>query len=118
MIFRRFSWLLGLRVVLLVGVLCLLVFLLLQPGYVMISVLLALIASLQVFDIVHLIRRTNRELSRFLDAVRYADFGQRFELKPLGAGFGELGEVFTDIVQRFQQLHELRAVHVRRWALA
>ena len=113
MIFRRFSWLLGLRVVLLVGVLCLLVFLLLQPGYVMISVLLALIASLQVFDIVHLIRRTNRELSRFLDAVRYADFGQRFELKPLGAGFGELGEVFTDIVQRFQQLRNSQEESLR-----
>jgi hypothetical protein len=39
---------------------------------------------------------------RFFDAVRHADFSQRFELKSLGTGFDELGSTFTDILKRIQ----------------
>ncbi len=102
--FRNFSVLLGLRVFLLVLTLTLLVYLVLEPGYPVLRLLLAGIAALQLAEIVGYIRRTNRELTRFLDAIRYADFSQRFEMQQVGAGFDELGEVFTGIVSRFQAL--------------
>lgn len=48
------------------------------------------------------ISRTDQELSRFLDAARYADFSQKFDLHTLGAGFPELGDAFNGIMQRFR----------------
>ena len=102
--FRNFSILLGLRVVLLVLVLAGVVYLTVEPGYPVLRLILAGVAALQLVEIVRFVRRTNRELARFLDAIRYADFGQRFQMQEVGAGFDELGEVFTGIVERFQDL--------------
>ena len=48
------------------------------------------------------VSKTNAELVRFLDAARYADYSQRFDMSSLGSGFGELGSAFTDILERFQ----------------
>ena len=102
--FRSFSLLLGLRVALLVLVLSALVYLVLESGYPVLSILLAGFAALLLLEIVRFVRRTNRELTRFLDAIRYADFGQRFQMQQVGAGFEELGAVFTGIIERFQDL--------------
>ena len=102
--FRNFSLLLGLRLVLLVLVLAALVYLLVVPGYPVVRLLLGMLAALQLFEIIHFVRRTNRELTRFLDAIRYADFGQRFRMQQVGSGFEELGEVFTGIIERFQDM--------------
>jgi nitrogen fixation/metabolism regulation signal transduction histidine kinase len=38
------------------------------------------------------IQRTNRELARFIDAVRFGDLGQGFAHRWAGSGFAELGE--------------------------
>jgi two-component system nitrogen regulation sensor histidine kinase NtrY len=51
---------------------------------------------------VRFVAKTNAALVRFLDAARYADYSQRFEMSSLGSGFGELGSAFTDILERFQ----------------
>jgi nitrogen fixation/metabolism regulation signal transduction histidine kinase len=56
------------------------------------------------FELWRYISRTNRELSRFLDAARYADFSQRFDFTGAGAGFDELGEVFTGILENLRKL--------------
>lgn len=103
MIFKHFSILLGLRIVLLVLVLmaCLLL-VVVVTGYPILSLLLGTVVIYQVYDIFRYVSRTNAELARFLDAVRYADFGQRFDLRSKGAGFEQLGAVFTDIIERFQ----------------
>ncbi len=34
--------------------------------------------------------------------MRYGDFGQKFDHAGMGAGFNELGEVITDILERFK----------------
>ena len=118
MAFRSFSLRIGLRVALLTVVLVALLYSLLQPGYPTLSLLLTLLAMLQLSEIMRFVSLTNAELSRFLDAVRYDDFGQRFDMHRLGSGFEDLGEVFTDIVTSFQeqradqeaQLRHLRAL--------
>jgi nitrogen fixation/metabolism regulation signal transduction histidine kinase len=102
--FKNFSTLLGLRVLLLVPVLAALVYLFMVPGYPTLRLLLAVVAVLQLLEIIRFVRRTNNELTRFLDAIRYADFGQRFQMQEAGAGFDELGAAFTSIIERFQEL--------------
>lgn len=102
--FRSFTLLLGLRVLAMMLVLALVVYLFMIPGYPTLRVLVAAVGVAQLLEIVRFVSRTNAELTRFLDAIRYADFGQRFKVKQVGAGFEELGDAFTDIIERFQDL--------------
>jgi two-component system nitrogen regulation sensor histidine kinase NtrY len=71
-----------------------------QPGYHGLTVVACLFLAWSLWVIWRHINRTNKELTRFLDAARYADFSQRFSLDHVGTGFDELGQVFTDILTR------------------
>jgi len=48
------------------------------------------------------VTRTNRELARFIDAVRYADFSQGFIHRFEGSGFSELGQVLDGAMKRLR----------------
>ena len=103
MVFRSFRLQVGFRVLLFTFALMALVYLFQLPGYPALLVILVLVVVLQLVEMFRFISQTNAELTRFLDAVRYADLGQRFQMQGMGAGFEELGKVFTDIVHRFQE---------------
>lgn len=100
--FKKFSLLLGGRLVLIMLALLGLTYLYSLPGYLASTVLAFSVVSLLTFEMINFVSKTNAEVTRFLDAARYADFGQRFNFHGLGAGFGELGDTFTDILKRFQ----------------
>ena len=102
MIFKHFSFQIGVRVALLTLVLVAWTVLFVVPGYPALRLLLTLVAIYQLVDVFRFVSRTNTELTRFLEAVRYADFGQRFDMRRKGAGFEELGASLTEIVSRFQ----------------
>ena len=100
--FKKFSLLLGGRLILIMLALLGLTFLYTLPGYLASTVLAFSVVSVLTFEMINFVSKTNAEVTRFLDAARYADFGQRFNFHGLGAGFGELGDTFTDILKRFQ----------------
>ena len=54
------------------------------------------------------VQRTNVELARFIDAVRFADFSQGFGHRFDGSGFAELGDVLNDAIKRMRdEKHKL-----------
>ena len=54
------------------------------------------------------VQRTNVELARFIDAVRFADFSQGFGHRFSGSGFAELGDVLNDAIRRMRdEKHKL-----------
>ena len=54
------------------------------------------------------VQRTNVELARFIDAVKFADFSQSFSHRFDGSGFKELGEVLNDAIKRMRdEKHKL-----------
>jgi nitrogen fixation/metabolism regulation signal transduction histidine kinase len=85
----------------------------LQPGYHGMTLVASSVFALSVFVIWRHINRTNRELTRFLDAARFADYSQRFSFDGLGAGFGELGQAFTDILGRQRSIRASQEQQVR-----
>jgi two-component system nitrogen regulation sensor histidine kinase NtrY len=101
--FNRFSLLLAARLLLIMCSLVATAYLVLQPGYHAATVLVLGLVVMLTLDVFHFVSRTNQEITRFLDAARYADFGQRFQLGRMGAGFGELGDTFGDILERFRE---------------
>lgn len=114
MIFKRFTVLLIVRLSLVGVAMAVVVWLLMQPGLhsatiITVAILVSLIAELWRF-----VSRTNRELARFLDAARYADYSQRFNFAREGAGFKALGEAFTDIIERMRTRRADQEMEVRR----
>ncbi len=100
--FKRFSLLVVLRVSLLFVVIAALATALSMRSYPVLCFLLAVLALLQTTELIRFISKTNRELQRFLESARHADFSQRFGQTNLGSGFEELGQAFNDILVRFE----------------
>lgn len=111
--FKRFSLLIVTRTILAMLTLVLLTQAIMYEGYHATVLLLSIALSLQFFEIVRFISKTNAELVRFFDAVRHADFSQRFELKELGSGFDELAATFSDILKRIQTVRSNQEAELR-----
>ncbi|MGL1957900.1 MAG: ATP-binding protein [Colwellia sp.] len=104
--FKKFSLLIVFRTVLVMLNLILLAYFISASGFHAAIIVLILLLLTQLSETMNFIMKTNTELVRFFDAARYADFSQKFNFKELGAGFGELGKAFEDILQN---LHAARA---------
>jgi len=116
--FKRFAFHISLRVALLGSTLLALVWVSSQLAYPTLSLIFLLAVIVQLGEALRFVGKTNTELTRFLEAARYSDFGQRFQMKNEGAGFDELGSALSEIMERFrlsrqeqeQELRHLRAL--------
>ena len=114
MAFRRFSALLVARLVVVGIAAAATAWLWFQPGLHGLSVIASAILVLLVGELWWYVSRTNREVSRFLDAARYADFSQRFSFDKVGAGFEELADTFSDILDRMSSVRMEQETELRR----
>ena len=64
---------------------------------------LGLILVLQISTLLRHVQTTNRELTRFLAAIRYADFSQSFRGQPGHPSFQELGTAFDEVLEKFRR---------------
>ena len=104
--YRAFRTRVVLRVALL-GVTLWLLFYLIAAGVnhpaVVLVVLVVLVLLYQIYALIHYVERTNRDLARFLAAIRYADFSQSFVSGGLGSSFDELKTAFNEVLDAFRQ---------------
>lgn len=103
MAFRRsFEFGLAWRTILLVLALLLLVLAFATPGLRAARILAVLIAAGSLAGLWSFIRRTNFQVARFVESVRFEDYAQRFS-DPSGGGFDVLGDTLD---RALAQLHE------------
>ena len=111
---KLFSLRLAVRLLLIGAAMLATVWLLVQPGLHGLTLIAVSVTALLSAELWYFINRSNRELTRFLDALRHADFSQRFGLQGLGSGFDDLGETLGDVMKRQQQQREERETANRR----
>ena len=114
MVYRRFSVFLAIRLAIVGLAIAALVWLLLRPGYYSATILATGVLATAGAELWWYVSRTNREVARFLGAARYADYSQRFRLEDVGTGFGELGDTFTDILDKMYEQRADQEVELRQ----
>jgi len=104
MIYKRFTFLVVLRIVLLMGNVLLLSWIFGDSRLFFNQIILALLLVAQVAELIRYVNHTNRELSRFFLAIKHADFSVTFKQGPLGSSFRELQQSMADIVDAYKQV--------------
>ena len=113
MVYKRFRIVLAGRVLLLGGFIFLLYFLILQTSYYAATLIVAALIVYQFTSLVAYVEKTNRDLTRFLDAIKYSDFSQTFAHTGLGSSFTELKAAFNEVIEKFQKTRAAQEEHFR-----
>lgn len=101
---RRFEFGLAWRTLALIGAIWLLAEALRTPDLAAARLVAALIAAAALASLWEFIRRTNFQVSRFIESVRFEDYAQRFS-DPSGGGFDVLGDTLDAALKTLQQRH-------------
>ncbi len=113
MAFSSFAWQLFARISGLFVLLAALAVVLVETEFRAVAILLGAAIVVQGWQIVHFVNRTNAELARFLDAIRYDDFSQSFAIGHLGESFNELKAAFEEVMNRFRDARSAREIQRR-----
>lgn len=100
--FNRFNLYLILRLLLLLANLVLLAWLIGKGDLWFTSVSILLLLLIQGYELIHFVNRTNRELTKFLYAVKYEDYSVSFSDPKLGKSFSNLNDTFNEIIEKFK----------------
>jgi nitrogen fixation/metabolism regulation signal transduction histidine kinase len=73
-----------------------------RPGFGAARIVAAGIAIWALAELWRYIQRTNRELARFLEALRLGDLSQSFTHRAAGSGFTEIGEALDQGIRRLR----------------
>jgi nitrogen fixation/metabolism regulation signal transduction histidine kinase len=101
------------RVLLLSGTICLLAYLFFKTDFIAAAIFTGLLAVYQIFNLIRYVTRTNRDLTRFLQSIKYSDFSQSFTNNLKGSGFAELQVAFTEVIKEFKRAKLEKEEHLR-----
>jgi two-component system nitrogen regulation sensor histidine kinase NtrY len=104
MIYKRFTFLIILRIVLLLGTVIIISLIFGDKRLFFNQIILTLILMLQVWELIRFVNHTNRELAKLFYAIRHSDFSITFKQSILGKSFKELRESMIDIIQAYKQV--------------
>ncbi|RIJ33983.1 sensor histidine kinase [Pontibacter oryzae] len=111
MVYRGFRLRLLFRLLLLVGMVLLLLLVLYRTDWYMTALFLFLLMLFQIYDLIHFVERTNRDLSSFLQAMRHSDFTQRFATTGVNPSYRQLYQSFNEISEAFQEVKTTQQAH-------
>ena len=101
------------RVLLLSGTVCLLAYLVFKTDFIAAAIFTGLMAGYQIFSLIRYVSKTNRDLTRLLQSIKYSDFSQSFSNHLKSSGFEELHAAFTGVIKEFQRAKLEKEEHLR-----
>ncbi len=92
------------RVILLTACIFVFFYTLTTSDYFIAPVIVAVLLVFLVISIIRYLDKTNRELTSFLESIRYAEFNRSFQIEGMGGSFSELNRAFNEVMQDFQKV--------------
>jgi two-component system, NtrC family, nitrogen regulation sensor histidine kinase NtrY len=104
MVLKRFTFLIIVRIALLMGNVLLIAFIFGDKRLFFNQIILAILLVMQTAELIRFVNHTNRELTRFFYAIKHSDFSITFRNAVLGNSFKDLQESMIDIIQSYKQV--------------
>lgn len=74
-------------------------------------ILIVVLVVLQVYALIRYVDRTNRDLTSFLESIRFSEFTRSFQIEGMGSSFDELNRAFNDVINDFQKVRSEKEEH-------
>ena len=110
MIFKNFRINIITRIIILAATIFLF-FLSLKTDYHITPFLVGAVILFEVFTLIRYVDRTNRDLTSFLESIRFAEFTRSFKIQGMGSSFDELNRAFNDVISDFQKVRSEKEEH-------
>ena len=113
MVFKRFGVIVFLRTIVLCASVFVLIYLFTRTSFIATPFIVALIIVAQMLSLVHYVQKTNRDIARFFDSIKYSDFSQSFRSTVKGSSFEELNNAFSEVIDEFRKTRSEKEEHYR-----
>ncbi len=113
MVYKRFRINCTLRVIALSATLALFFFLLFKTTLHAALFLLGIFTLYQSYSLIHYVEKTNRDLTRFFQSIKFSDFSQSFKDNSQGKSFANLRLSFNEVLDAFRKARSEKEEHYR-----
>ncbi|MBN2273589.1 MAG: hypothetical protein JXK95_04585 [Bacteroidales bacterium] len=103
MVFKNYRINIIIRVILLTAC-TFLFFFTLEIKYFIAPVITGVLIVFQIASLIRFIDKTNRELTSFLESIRFSEFTRSFNMEGMGGTFDELNKAFNEVMEDFQKV--------------
>jgi nitrogen fixation/metabolism regulation signal transduction histidine kinase len=111
--YKNFPVLCTIRVIILAATSLLLAYLLFYTQLYATSVIITAAVAFQTIGLIRYVQKTNRDLARFISAIKHADFSQSFPDDGRGGSHSELRQAFSSIMTDFRKSRAEKQENVR-----
>jgi two-component system, NtrC family, nitrogen regulation sensor histidine kinase NtrY len=111
MVYKNFRIVSLIRILLLAASIFILVYTVLQHSFHITPFLIGILIIIQIVLLFRYIDKVNRDLTTFLESIRFSEFTLSFQTRGLGASFDELNKAFNDVISDFQKVRSEKEEH-------
>jgi two-component system nitrogen regulation sensor histidine kinase NtrY len=113
MVYKTFRFNCIIRIILLAASIGLFFFLIFQTSLYSATFITGIIIIYQVYALILYVDKTNRDLTRFFQSIKYEDFAQTFRENGLGSSFDALKSAFSEVSNAFRKARAEKEEHYR-----
>lgn len=82
-----------------------------STNYIFTPIIVGAVIVFLVISLIRYIDRINRELSNFLESIRFSEFTRSFNMDGMGSSFQELNNAFNEVINDFQRVRSEKEEH-------
>ena len=113
MVFNRFRINCIIRVIVLGATFWLFFYLLFRTSLYTALFILGALILYQIYSLIYYVEKTNRDLARFFQSIKYEDFSQTFKVEGYGQSFDSLKAAFSEVMNAFRKTRAEKEEHFR-----
>ncbi len=113
MVFKRFRVNCIIRILLLGATICAFFYFLFRTALYAALFIIGILIIYQIYSLINYVEKTNRDLTRLFQSIKYSDFSQSFKDDKRGASFSALKMAFTDVMNAFRKTRAEKEEHYR-----